>query len=168
MAHGPRYSVHFRRRREGKTDYRYRLRLLHAEAPRLVVRKTASKTIVQVAEYKPEGDRMVAQATSAELGKLGWKASATNLPAAYLTGLLAAKRAKAAGVETAVLDAGLGKPTRGGLVFSALRGAIDGGLDIPHGEDVMPTDKRMRGEHLAKGVPEMWKSVKSKIMEGSK
>jgi large subunit ribosomal protein L18 len=168
MAHGPRYSVHFRRRREGKTDYRYRLRLLHAEAPRLVVRKTASKTIVQVAEYKPEGDRMVAQATSTELGKLGWKSSATNLPAAYLTGLLAAKRAKAAGVESAVLDAGLGKPTRGGRVFCALRGAIDGGLDIPHGEDVLPSDKRMRGEHLAKGVPEMWKSVKSKIMEGSK
>jgi len=168
MAHGPRYSVHFRRRREGKTDYRYRLKLLHAEAARLIVRKTASKTIVQVAEYTPEGDRMLAQATSTELGKLGWKASATNLPAAYLTGLLAAKRARAAGVEAAVLDAGLGKPTPGGRVFGALQGAVDGGLDIPHGEDVMPSEKRLRGEHLAKGVPEMFKTVKGKIMEGSK
>ncbi len=168
MAHGPRYSVHFRRRREGKTNYRYRLKLLHAEAARLIVRKTANKTIVQVAKYAPEGDRMLAQANSAELAKLGWTVSATNVPAAYLTGMLAAKRAKAAGVEAAVLDAGLGKPTHGGRVFSALQGAVDGGLDIPHGEDVMPSKKRVRGEHLAKGVPEMFDKVKGKIMEGSK
>jgi large subunit ribosomal protein L18 len=168
MASGARYSVPYRRRREGKTDYRRRLRLLHMEMPRLVVRRTTRKTIVQVAEYHPEGDRMLAQATSAELAKLGWTASVATVPAAYLTGLLAARRALAAGIESAVLDAGLGQPTTGGKVYSALRGAVDGGLEIPHGEDVAPSDERIRGTHLAKGLPELFDKVKSKIMEVSK
>jgi large subunit ribosomal protein L18 len=165
MAKGSRYSVPFRRRREGKTDYRYRLRLLHMEVPRLVVRKTNTKTIVQIAEYHSEGDRMVAQATSTELTKLGWTASAGNVPAAYLTGLLAAKRALAVGVETAVLDAGLGRPTRGGKIFSAMQGAVDGGLEIPHGESVVPSEERIKGAHLGEGIPEMFDKVKSKIMQ---
>ncbi len=38
MADGPRYRVNFRRRREGRTDYRQRQRLLRARVPRAVVR----------------------------------------------------------------------------------------------------------------------------------
>ncbi|NIP36754.1 MAG: 50S ribosomal protein L18, partial [Thermoplasmata archaeon] len=67
MARGPRYHVPFRRRREGKTDFRKRLRHLRSGMPRLVVRRTLTKTIVQVAEYSPEGDRVLAQASSPEL-----------------------------------------------------------------------------------------------------
>jgi large subunit ribosomal protein L18 len=165
MAKNARFSVHFRRRREGKTDYRYRLRLLHMEEPRLVVRKTNTKTIVQVAEYSPEGDRIRAQATSTELIKLGWKFSVANVPAAYLTGLLAGKRAVAAGVEAAVLDAGLGRPTRGGKVFSAMKGAVDGGLEVPHGEDVVPNEDRIKGKHIGEGVVDLFEQVKDKIMK---
>jgi large subunit ribosomal protein L18 len=135
--------------------------------PRLVVRRTLTKTIVQVAEYQPQGDRILAQATSSELAKMGWTASASTAPAAYLTGLLAAKRASAAGVEEAVLDGGLGKPTTGGKVYSALQGFIDGGLYVPHGEEVLPTAERVRGEHLSEEVPKMFDKVKETIMEGS-
>lgn len=167
MARGPRYNVPFRRRREGKTDFRKRLRYLKAGMPRLVVRRTLTKTIVQVAEYRPEGDRILAQATSPELAKMGWSASVSSVPAAYLTGLLAAKRATAAGVEEAVLDGGIGKPSMGGKVFSALQGAVDGGLYIPHGDNVLPSEERIRGEHLSEEVPKMFDNVKDKIMEGS-
>ena len=38
MATGPRYAVKFRRRREGKTDYKKRLNLLKSELPRFIVR----------------------------------------------------------------------------------------------------------------------------------
>ena len=93
MARGPRYHVPYRRRREDKTDFRKRLRHLKSGMPRLVVRRTLTKTIVQVAEYSPEGDRVLAQASSPELTKMGWSASVSTVPAAYLTGLLAAKRA---------------------------------------------------------------------------
>ena len=166
MARGPRYHVPYRRRREGKTDFRKRLRHLQSGMPRLVVRRTLTKTIVQVAEYSPEGDRVLAQATSQELAKMGWTASASNVPAAYLTGLLAAKRAAAAGVEEAVLDGGLGKPSRGGKIYSALQGALDGGLWVPHGEEVLPDEDRIRGGHLSEEVPSMFDKVKEKIMEG--
>jgi large subunit ribosomal protein L18 len=132
-----------------------------------VVRRTNTKTIVQVAQYHPGGDRIVAQATSPELTKYGWTASTATLPAAYLTGLLAAQRATAAGVAETILDGGLGKPTLGGKVYGALRGAVDGGLEVPHGENVMPSEERLRGEHLSKEVPGMFDKVRSKIMEGS-
>ena len=167
MARGPRYHVPFRRRREGKTDFRKRLRHLKAGKPRLVVRRTLTKTIVQVAEYTPEGDRVLAQASSPELTKMGWTASSSTVPAAYLTGLLAAKRAAEAGVEEAILDGGIGKPTNGGKIYSALQGALDGGLWVPHGEDVLPSEERIRGEHLSEEVPPMFDKVKDKIMEGS-
>lgn len=167
MARGPRYHVPFRRRREGKTDYRKRLAHLKSGLPRLVVRRTNTKTIVQVAEYLPQGDRVLAQATSPELEKLGWSGSASSVSAAYLTGLLAGKRAMAAGVEGAILDGGLLKPSRGGKVYGALQGAIDSGLSVPHGEGVVPSEERMRGEHLGDKVPEMFDKVRDKIMEGS-
>jgi large subunit ribosomal protein L18 len=167
MAKGPRYHVPFRRRREGKTDFRKRLRYLQSGMPRLVVRKTNTKVIVQISEHRPAGDRILAQATSPELAKYGWTASCGNMPAAYLTGLLAAKRASAAGIEGAVLDGGLGKPTIGGKTFSALQGALDGGLNVPHGEDILPPEDRVRGTHLGEEVPEMFEKVKDKIMEGS-
>ena len=167
MASGPRYHVPFRRRREGKTDYRKRLRLLRSGMPRLVVRRTNTKTIVQVAEYRSGGDRILAQATSPELVDMGWNASIKSVPAAYLTGLLAAKRAVDSGVEAAVLDGGLLKPSRGGKVFSALQGALDGGLEVPHGEEIFPIAERLSGQHLGEKVPEMFEKVKSKIMEGS-
>jgi len=167
MARGPRYSVPYRRRREGKTDFRKRLRHLKAGKPRLVVRRTLTKTIVQVTEYTSEGDRILAQASSPELAKMGWTASTSTVPAAYLTGLLAAKRASGAGIEEAILDGGIGKPTTGGKVFSALQGALDGGLLVPHGESVLPSEERIRGEHLSEEVPPMFDKVKDKIMEGS-
>jgi large subunit ribosomal protein L18 len=167
MARGPRYSVPYRRRRQGKTDFRKRLRHLKAGMPRLVVRRTLTKTIVQVAEYTPEGDRILAQASSPELAKMGWTVSTSTVPAAYLTGLLAAKRATGAGIEEAILDGGIGKPTTGGKIYSALQGALDGGLLVPHGESVLPTEARIRGEHLSEEVPPMFDKVKEKIMEGS-
>ncbi len=167
MAKGPRYHVPFRRRREGKTDFRKRLRHLRSGMPRLVVRKTNTKVIVQVSEHRDAGDRVLAQATSPELAKYGWTASSATVPAAYLTGLLAAKRASSAGVEGAILDGGLGKPTIGGKTFSALQGALDGGLNVPHGESILPPEDRIKGIHLGEEVPEMFEKVKHKIMEGS-
>ena len=167
MAKGPRYHVPFRRRREGKTDFRKRLRHLKSGLPRLVVRRTSTKVIVQVAEHRSEGDIILAQATSPELAKYGWTASSSTVPAAYLTGLLAAKRATSAGIESAVLDGGLGRPTIGGKVYGALKGALDGGLDVPHGDDIIPSEDRIRGDHLQDRVPEMFDKVKDKIMEES-
>lgn len=149
MARGPRYKVPYRRRREGKTNYRKRLKLLLSRKPRLVVRITNRRVIAQIIEYDPKGDRVLVGVDSSMLTKYGWKGDLNNTPAAYLTGLLVAKKALEKGIKEAVLDIGLHTPTRGGRVFAVLRGAVEGGLEIPHSPEVLPDDSRIRGEHIA-------------------
>ncbi|MET1124732.1 MAG: 50S ribosomal protein L18 [Archaeoglobaceae archaeon] len=149
MARGPRYKVPPRRRREGKTNYRKRLKLLLSRKPRLVVRITNRRVIAQVVEYHPDGDRVLVGVDSSMLTKYGWKGDLNNTPAAYLTGLLVGKRAVEKGIREAVLDIGLHTPTRGSRVFAVLRGAVEAGMQIPHSEDVLPDDSRIRGEHIA-------------------
>ena len=83
-----------KRRREQKTDYKKRLALLKSGVPRLVIRKSLENMRVQIVSFNPSGDKTVASAFSAELGEFGWKGGNGNLPAAYLTGLLAGLRAK--------------------------------------------------------------------------
>lgn len=163
MAKGPRYRVPFRRRREGKTDYRRRLALLKSGKVRAVVRKTLANTIVQFVDFTPEGDRVLASAISKELERFAWKVGTGNVPAAYLTGYLAGKRALAAGVKEAVLDIGLHPPTGGGRVFAALKGVLDAGVRIPHGEEVLPDEARIRGEHISEEVLKLFEEVKAKL-----
>ncbi len=148
MAQGPTYRVKFRRRREGKTNYYRRRRLLLSRNPRLVVRKTNTNTIVQIVNASVVGDSTVASAVSTELGKHGWTAGTGNVPAAYLTGFLAGLRAKSQGVKEAVLDVGLNPPVKGSRIYAALKGALDAGLDVPHNSEVLPEEARITGEHI--------------------
>jgi large subunit ribosomal protein L18 len=148
MAHGPTYKVKFRRRREGKTNYYRRKRLLQSRGSRLVVRKTNNRVIVQVIDAKVVGDNTIASAISTELGGFGWAAGVANLPAAYLTGFLAGLRAKARGVDTAIMDVGLHPPIRGSKLYAALKGAVDAGLEVPHDSEVLPDESRTSGEHI--------------------
>lgn len=150
MARGPKYKVKFRRRREGKTNYYKRYKMLLSGKPRLVVRKTNNHIIVQIVIAKPEGDYTIAAAHSKELvKKFGWKASTHNTPAAYLTGLLAGFRALEKGIKEAILDIGLHRAVKGARVFAALKGALDSGLRVPHSPEILPEDYRIRGEHIA-------------------
>jgi len=138
-----------RRRREVRTDYHQRLRLLKSGKPRLVARKSNKHTTAQLVSPGPDGDETIASAHSSDLEDHGWEAPTGNLPAAYLTGFLAGKRALDAGLEEAVLDIGLNTATPGSKVFAVQEGAIDAGLDIPHNEDVLAEWPRNRGEHIA-------------------
>ena len=149
MATGPRYTVAMRRRREARTDYHQRLRLLKSGKPRLVARKSNKHVRAQLVTTGPQGDRTVASANSEELSEFGWEAPTGNMPTAYLTGLLAGLRALDAGVEEAVLDIGLNSPTPGSKVFAVQEGAIDAGLEIPHNDSVLADWSRTRGEHVA-------------------
>jgi large subunit ribosomal protein L18 len=149
MATGARYFVPFRRRREGKTDYYQRTRLIVADVPRMVVRKTNRHIIVQLVTAELDGDRTLVAANSAELEKYGYKGSTSSTPAAYLTGMLFAVKAKKAQQESAILDIGLNRATPGARVFAALKGAVEAGLEIPHGEEILPSDERAKGAHIA-------------------
>jgi large subunit ribosomal protein L18 len=173
MAKDARYCVPYRRRREGKTDYRKRKALILSGKPRLVVRGSLKNIIVQIVAAKPGGDEVLVSAHSRELlRKFGWKAPRGNLPAAYLTGLLCGLKAKAKGVDEAVLDIGLHSPTKGARVFAALKGALDAGLKVPHGEEILPEEDRIRGVHIAQyakalAATEKYMTAFSKYLENN-
>jgi large subunit ribosomal protein L18 len=125
------------------------LRLLKSGKPRLVARKSNRHVRAQLVETGPQGDETAASAHSQDLAEYGWEGPTGNVPAAYLTGLLAGLRAVEAGIEEAVLDIGLNSPTPGNKVFAVQEGAIDAGLEIPHNDDVFAEWPRTRGEHIA-------------------
>jgi large subunit ribosomal protein L18 len=138
-----------RRRREARTNYHQRLRLLKSGKPRLVARKSNNQTRAQLVVTGTNGDETLASASSSDLEEFGWEAPTGNLPAAYLTGLLAGKRAVEAGLEEAVLDIGLNTATPGNKAFAVQEGAIDAGLEIPHNDEVFADWQRTRGTHIA-------------------
>ena len=152
MASNKRYTLKFRRRREGRTDYHKRLSMLKSRKNRLVVRKTNSNTIVQVVGYKPDGDVIIASASSSQLKKLGWEHGTANLPAAYLTGYMAGLKAKKAKVGEAIVDIGLQAPSHGGRLFAAVKGAIDAGLAVHASQDAFPPEERLTGGHINEGI----------------
>ena len=157
MATGPRYRVPFRRKREGKTDYRKRARLVLSRKPRLVVRKSLKQATVQLIEYHPNGDKTIASATSKELKNLGWKDSISNIKAFYLTGILCGQRAINKKHKEAVFDSGQYTLNKKSKIFAALKGSLDAGIKIPHGEGVFPEDERIKGEDVEKII----KKIKS-------
>ncbi|PVX23590.1 MAG: 50S ribosomal protein L18 [Candidatus Bathyarchaeum sp.] len=176
MATGPRYRVPFRRRRDGKTNYRSRRALVLSRVPRLVVRLTLKNTIVQVIEAESIGDKVIVSAHSRELAKTyGWTSSGGNIPSAYLTGLLCGFKALSNGVEKAFLDIGLHIPSKGTRMFATLKGVVDAGVEVPHSEDILPEENRINGKHIAdyarqlSSDPEVYKQKFSKYLsKGSK
>jgi len=205
------FQVKWRRRREGKTDYRQRHKLIYQDknkygSPkyRLVVRFSNKYVQCQVIYAELNGDKVLCSASSKELEKHGLSVGLKNYPAAYCTGLLIARRLLKQlnldeaypGVEEptgeaiscdhngrtyfveevddkkrpfrCLLDVGIRNTTTGARVFGAMKGASDGGLDIPHSEKRFPgyvrdtsqfdadTHKaRIMGEHIADYMREM-------------
>lgn len=180
-AYFSRYQVKYRRRREGKTDYRQRKRLCAQDknkyqSPkyRLVVRFTNKQVICQIAYAQIDGDRILTSASSKELVRYGLGVGLKNYAAAYCTGLLCARRLlKKLGLDDlyegntevdgqvvstemdgktyyvdevdedkrpfrCFLDVGCKTTTTGCRIFGALKGAADGGLDIPHSHKRFP------------------------------
>ena len=116
----------------------------------MVIRKSLNHMNPQLVEAKIEGDRVLAHANTIELNKFGWKGGTGNLPAAYLTGYLIGKRAVKKGLKSAIVDFNGYKITGSNRLYAALKGAIDAGIEIPHGKDVIPKEERVSGAYIAK------------------
>jgi large subunit ribosomal protein L18 len=151
MARNARYRLPYRRRREGKTNYHLRRKLVRTNKYniRAVVRVSNSHALVQFVEARTNGDITHSIAHTRELSDYNWKAATSNLPSAYLIGLLAGFKARKAGITNAILDIGLNPPIYGSRVFAALKGIVDSGIDIPHSNKVFPDDNRLRGQHIS-------------------
>merc|ERR1711934_657890 len=173
-AYYKRFQVKYKRRREGKTDYYARKRLVTQDKNkfgtpkyRFVVRFSNKDIICQVVSSKIKGDICHCAAYAHELPRYGLEVGLTNYSAAYCVGLLCARRLlKKLGLDTkfvgteevtaeyedcyvhneedegedaqnafhALLDVGLKRTTLGSKIFAAMKGAFDGGLEIPHNE----------------------------------
>jgi len=132
---------------------------------RMIVRFTNKDIICQIAYARIEGDVIVGAAYTHELPRYGVKVGLTNYSAAYCTGLLLGRRilekfkldtiyqgqTEVTGEQFQVesvdgqpgafrcfLDVGLARTTTGARIFGALKGAVDAGLDIPHGVKRFP------------------------------
>jgi hypothetical protein len=105
----------------------------------------------------------VASAIASELSNHGWKASAGNLPAAYLTGFYAGLRAKSRGVKDAILDVGLNPPIKGSRIYAALKGVVDAGIEVPHNPSILPDEDRLSGKHIVASY-EHYSSIKDTMM----
>ncbi|MEK6849907.1 MAG: 50S ribosomal protein L18 [Nanoarchaeota archaeon] len=160
MATGPNYIVQFRRKREQRTDYRKRLTLLRSRNARIVIRKSLKHISMQVVDYSVAGDKVLVSAHTKELAKHGWKAGTDNISAAYLCGIMLAKKAKAKKITHAIADLGLYPSVKGNKLYAAIKGAIDGGLAVPFDNVIAPDAKRIRGEHIAAWAAHVKKDAK--------
>lgn len=143
------YIPMFRRRREGKTDYRKRRLLLYGRKPFITVHVSNYTIYSQIHEAKLKGDVVVASAYSKELAKYGWKGSSKNIPAAYLTGLLLGSRAVERGVKYAVLYLGPRSCVKGSRAAALVKGLIDAGVDVPVDPELLPNEDHLCGKHIA-------------------
>ena len=159
-------QVLYRRKQEQKTNYKKRLHLLLSQKQRVVVRFTNKKIIAQIVTFNTGGDRVTVGLDSSTLKKLGWPYSEKNLPAAYLTGLLLGRRAQEKGCKEVILATGWRAPLKKGKLFAFVKGVVDTGVKMPHGDKVIfPEESRIKGEHLKEGQAQTFEMVKKKIME---
>jgi large subunit ribosomal protein L5e len=190
-AYYKRFQVQPRRRRQNKTDYYARKRLIWQDKNkydtpkyRLVVRFTNRDVITAVVSSDLNGDRVVKSAYGHELRRYGLKFGFKSWPATYATGLLLARRINAyfklpfqgkkdaageffnlgevddfpvddSGVEVssrrpfkAILDVGLHRTTTGSRLFAAVKGACDGGINVPHSPTRFPGAPKSSEEEI--------------------
>ncbi len=141
------YVHTLKRIRDDKTNYRKRAAILIGRRSFITVKVSDQNVAAQVLKPTPTGDIVIASAHSRELAKQGWKGGLNNLPACYLTGMLAAKKALGKGVNSAVLY--IGKDHFTSRVAACMKGIIDGGVNMPVSEESLPEQKRISGQHIA-------------------
>lgn len=150
MAINSKYVVPFRRKREGKTDYKRRMGLLKSNINRVVVRLKNNSCVVQLVKYSEKGDVNLVNTNSIELKKMGWENGLGNLPAAYLTGYMFGKNAQKVGFKEGIFDLGMRKMIKGSRLVVLMKGVIDSGFEVPADiEEYLPSEERIKGKHIA-------------------
>lgn len=145
-----------RRRKECKTDYLNRLKLLKSQRPRMVFRKTNRYIITQYVLSDEAQDKVVFGISSKALLKHGWpenaKGSLKSISASYLTGYLVGKEIEKKKLDTPIVDFGMIKTLHKTKVYAFLKGMIDSGIEIKCDEECFPEDNRIKGEHMKNKV----------------
>jgi large subunit ribosomal protein L18 len=156
-----------RRRKEGRTDYAKRLKLLKGESPRIIFRKTNRYIIAQYVTSREAQDKIEIGITSKDLKKFGWpeefEGSLKSIPAAYLTGLLIGKEIINKKLKTPIVDFGMIRVISKNRAFAFLKGIADAGVEIKCDEEQFPEQERLEGANMREDFSKTFNEIKSKI-----
>ncbi len=154
-----------RRRKENKTDYLKRLKLLKSGKPRIVFRKTNRGIISEYVVSNEAQDKVVFGFDSKILKEYGWPKEAygslKSISASYLTGYLTGKKILKEKMEMPILDSGMNRSIHKNKIYAFLKGLIDAGIKIECKKEFFPEEKRIKGEHLKNKIN--FNEIKSKI-----
>jgi large subunit ribosomal protein L18 len=154
-----------RRRKENKTDYNKRLKLLKGEKPRIVFRKTNKFIISEYIASKEAQDKVIVGFDSRKLNEYGWpkdaQGSLKSTTASYFTGYLIGKTVIKQKLETPVIDTGMNRVLHKNKIYAFLKGVIDSGIKINCEKKFFPDESRIKGQHMKKKIP--FDEIKSKI-----
>ena len=156
-----------RRRRECKTDYAKRFKLLKSESPRILFRKTNRYILTQYVISKEAQDNIQFGITSKKLKEYGWPdefdGSLKSIPASYLTGLLFGREIIKKKLEAPIVDIGMNRTISKNRVYAFLKGIVDAGVKINCSEENFPEEERLNGKNMKKDFSKIFKEIKSKI-----
>ena len=157
------YSRILRRLREEKTNYKKRGTMLRGKREFITVNISNENTQVQILKPEISGDKVLASSHSRNLLERGWKGSRKSVPAAYLTGYIAGKKALSKGSSGAILYTGTRKYTQ--RMAAALKGVIDAGLEVPASPETFPPSERINGEHLTvkNDIPQIKSAIDKEV-----
>ena len=141
------YTSTFRRIREKKTNYRKREKLLVGRKDFVTVNVSDQNISAQLIRPDLLGDKVLASVHSNELLSYGWKGSRKNIPSCYLVGLLLGKKCLQKKISSAILY--IGKRHFTTKIAACLKGLAEAGLEMPFSENVLPSDDRIQGYHIA-------------------
>lgn len=156
-----------RRRRENKTDYLTRMKLLKGNRPRLVFRKTNKYVIVQYIKSHEAQDKVVISMDSRKLLDYGWpkefKGSLKSIPASYLIGYLIGKQIKKQKLEEPIIDLGMLRTINKTKIYGFIKGVIEAGINIKCKKEAFPEENRIQGKNLKEDFSKKFSEIKSKI-----
>jgi len=154
-----------RRRKENKTDYLKRLKLLKGEKPRIVFRKTNKFIISEYIVSKEAQDKVIIGFDSRKLNDYGWpknaQGSLKSITASYLIGYLIGKAIIKQNLEMPILDTGMNRAIHKNKIYAFIKGLIEAGIKINCKKEFFPEESRINGQHLKNKIP--FDEIKSKI-----
>ena len=154
-----------RRRREQKTDYLKRIKLLKSGRPRIVFRRTNKYLITQYVISEEAKDKIKIGVNSKQQLKYGWpeksRGSLKSIPAAYFTGLLIGEKIIKERLETPIVDFGMLRVLHKTRIYAFLKGLVDSGIKIKCNEETFPSEDKTKGEYMKNKIP--FEEIKSKI-----
>ena len=145
MSKNKTYTVKFRRKREGKTNYRKRVKYISSGKTRIVIRPSNNNIKIQAINFSEKGDKVLSTVNATDLRKVGWKGATGNLPSAFLTGLMFGNKIKSK-LNEGIIDTGIRAVRKNTRLSAAIKGIIDAGLEVPCSEEIFPSEEKLSGK----------------------